>query len=533
MTQLGHAQSIRRTRGEVLLQRSISCQLPNLKPIRRDFDEIRAFQAVARYPSLVDTQAQEQPDKLIGQPLFGSYVIARRIGEGGMGVVYAVESQELGKTLAMKVLRGDSNKVSATTTARFIAEARAASAINHRNIIDVIDSAELPDGRRYILMEWLEGPTLRQFAKSFGPFSMEIALSILAQVCSGLQAAHDRGIIHRDLKPSNIIITPQPDNPYFVKILDFGIAKLSDPAMNAEVETQTSALAGTPAYMAPEQARALRDVDARTDIYAVGVMAYRLFCGQLPFCAHSIGELVHQQTTTAPEILSVRRGDLPGPWIELVHRSMSMDPAQRPQSAHELAGMMIAATPDGEAIAKRSASLLFTTEDGSFSGSQESGERAPDAWSHVSMPDGTILAAAPPTSAPQTSRYAIVGILMLLGIAGFLTFLVLRGQATSEETAVDPGETAGESQTEAAKEAPVQQPVITPIVVPLHDAAPAAAARTTMDAAAEAVAKSEEDRKVPKRKGGPKKDPTKKGDKGDKDPKDPKGNEEDLFNLRK
>lgn len=492
---------------------------------------------MARYPSLVDTQAEEQPDKLIGQPLFGSYVVSKRIGEGGMGVVYAVESQELGKTLAMKVLKGDSSKVSATTTARFIAEARAASAINHRNIIDVIDSAELPDGRRYILMEWLEGPTLRQFSKTFGPFSMEVALAILAQVCSGLQAAHDRGIIHRDLKPSNIIITPQPDNPYFVKILDFGIAKLSDPALAAEVETQTSALAGTPAYMAPEQARALRDVDARTDIYAVGVMAYRLFCGQLPYSAHSIGELVHQQTTTAPESLLARRGDLPRPWAELVHRAMAMDPAQRPQSAHELAGLMIAATPDGEAIAKRSASLLFTTQDGSFAGSQESGERAPDAWSHVSMPDGTVRAAPPMTaSAPPTSRYAIAGILVLLAIAGFLTFLVLRGPAMSEENAADPENSAGRSQVEtatdtaveAAAETPKPQPEITPIVAPLHDAAPASAA--TIDAAAEAVDKSDDDRKGPRRKGGSKKDPTKKGGKGDKDPK---GNEEDLFNLRK
>jgi serine/threonine protein kinase len=505
-----------------------------MKPIRRDLHEIRAFQPLARYPSLVDTEAQEQQDKLIGKPLFGSYVVKELIGEGGMGVVYAVESQELGKKLAMKVLRGEASKLSATTTARFVAEARAASAINHRNIIDVIDSAQLPDGRRYILMEFLDGPTLRQFAKDFGPMTMEVVLAILAQVCSGLQAAHDCGIIHRDLKPSNIIIAPQPDNPYFAKIVDFGIAKLSDPALGSEIETQTSALAGTPAYMAPEQARALRDVDQRTDIYAIGVMAYRLFGGKLPYSAHSIGELVHQQTTTAPEALNVRRGDLPGPWVELIHRAMSMDPNQRPQSANEFASMMIAATPNGVEIAQRSASLLFATEPGSFSTSQQGGERRSSEWSHISMPDGTALGAPETMAEPRSSGLAIAGIMVLLAMTGVLTFLVLQGRSSNQE----------EAPTELVpleEEIPPAEvlPVVTPIVTPLTDAGPAeaalgggdaATASTETDASPAAQSKTQGGRKDRKRNGGSKKDPP---PKDGKLPKPPDGNEEDLFNLRK
>ncbi len=492
----------------------------------------------------MDTEAQEQQDKLIGQPLFGSYVVKRLIGEGGMGVVYAVESQELGKTLAMKVLRGDASKLSATTTARFIAEARAASAINHRNIIDIIDSAELPDGRRYILMEFLDGPTLRQFAKDFGPLTMEVALAILAQVCSGLQAAHDRGIIHRDLKPSNIIIAPQPDNPYFTKIVDFGIAKLSDPALGSEIETQTSALAGTPAYMAPEQARALRDVDQRTDIYAVGVMAYRLFGGRLPYSAHSIGELVHQQTTTAPEAINVRRGDLPGPWVELIHSAMSMDPAQRPQSANEFAAMMIAATPAGVEIAKRSASLLFATESGSFSISQHTGRNTSKEWSHVSMPDGTApgapvpggtVLAGPHTTTAETrpSGWAIAGIMVLLVMAGVLTFLVLHQQSSKQAEADGEGEVEPLEGGEA--EAKVL-PLVTPIVTPLVDAGATEAAAgsdgapSQPDAGVKAKKKNEGGNKDRKRNGGSKKDPP---PKDGKLPKPPDGDEEDLFNLRK
>ncbi len=339
----------------------------------------------------MDTRtASLEVDELIGQPLFGSYVIKRQIGKGGMGAVYAVESAELGKTLAMKVLLGEAAKVSTTTAGRFVAEARAASAINHRNIITILDSAQLPDGRRYILMEYLEGPTLREFSKQMGPLTTDVALAVLAQVCSGLQAAHARGIIHRDLKPSNILINPQPDNPYFTKILDFGIAKLSDPTLGS-VETHTSALAGTPSYMSPEQARALKDVDHRTDIYALGVMAYRLFCGKLPYRAHSIGELVHQQTTAQPESLAVKRGDLPAGWVELVHSAMAIDPADRPQSAHEFADRMIAATPQGEAIARGAASLLFATETGSFSNTAPSAS-----WSHVSIPEVTEEVPPPP-----------------------------------------------------------------------------------------------------------------------------------------
>ncbi len=521
MTHRGHAQTIRRRRCEVLLQRCKTCLALPLKLIRSHVDEIRAFVLPARYPFEVNTEASGEPDSLIGQPLFGSYVITRRIGHGGMGVVYAVESQELGKTLAMKVLRGDAAKLSPTTTARFVAEARAASSINHRNIIDVIDSAQLPDGRRYILMEYLEGMTLREFAKGIGPLSIEVALAVLAQICSGLQAAHDRGIIHRDLKPSNIIISPQPDNPYFAKILDFGIAKLSDPALGSEVETQTNALAGTPSYMAPEQARALRDVDQRTDIYALGVMAYRLFCGKLPYKAHSIGELVHQQTTTSPESLELRRGDLPHAWTVLVHRAMAMDPAQRPQSANEFAAMMIAATPGGEEIAKRSASLLFTTETGgSFSTSQTGDAQRAQEWSQVSMPDGTQQA---PTQS-RSHTLGIIGIVLLLGLAGFLTFLVLRNRATdSASPAPVPPAATEPAATEPAATAP--EPVVTPIVVSLPDAAPLAETTSPVDAAPAADAKKR--RKTPK--GKPPKGKTPKGTPDKGNAKD----DDDLFDLRK
>jgi serine/threonine-protein kinase len=298
-------------------------------------------------------------DTLIGQRLFGGYVVSRRIGAGGMGAVYLVENQELGKRLALKVLLADRSKVP-DNTARFLAEARAASAIHHRNIIEIIDSSRLEDGRHYILMEHLEGDTLRRFARQRRPLGLETVLALLAQVCSGLQAAHARGIVHRDLKPSNIFVAPRPDNPFFIKILDFGIAKLEDPLLAGDVHTRTHTVAGTPNYMSPEQARALRDVDHRTDIYAVGVIAYELIVGRPPYNAHSVGELVYQQGRNRPPMPSKLRSGIPEAWDVLIASALATDRDHRPASAHELALLMIEATPGGEEIARAAAPLLFS-----------------------------------------------------------------------------------------------------------------------------------------------------------------------------
>ncbi len=308
----------------------------------------------------VEVNKVAEADRLLGLPLFGGYVITRKIGTGGMGAVYLVENAELGKKLAIKVLLPD-RSTSPTATSRFLAEARGASAINHRNIITIIDASELPDGRHYILMEHLEGTTLRRYARGLGPMPVDVTLAILAQVCSGLQAAHDRGIIHRDLKPSNIFVTPQPDNPYFTKILDFGIAKLEDPALAGEIQTKSQTVAGTPNYMSPEQARALRDVDHRSDIYSVGVMAYELLTGRLPYKAKSVGDLVYQQSSTTPVRISELRKDIPRAWDEIIHSAIQLEPANRPSSAQELARLLMEATPRGEAIARATASLLFTS----------------------------------------------------------------------------------------------------------------------------------------------------------------------------
>jgi hypothetical protein len=271
---------------------------------------------------------------------------------------------------------------------------------------------------------------------------------------------------------------------------------------------------------------------------------------------------VHQQTTTSPEVLAVRRGDLPVAWSNLVHSAMAMDPAQRPQSANEFAALMIAATPNGEAIAKRSASLLFATGSGSFSGAQDL-VRPPDEWSQVSMPNGTVPATA---ASRRPHAFAIFGILALLVVAGFLSLVLLRNSAKDADTTAAPAigtETGTEatSGTNAAtpEVSDVGAPVVTPIIVPLPDAMPkgvqaqaaldAGSSDTLADSDAAVKAGHRDDqgegtkegkrgsKRGDKRKKNPSSDPSSPRDSSGKGKSDktkpPKGNEEDLFNLRK
>jgi len=324
-----------------------------------------------------------ETDSLLGTRVFGGYQITKRIGAGGMGAVYLAENRSLGRKLAVKVLLTERSH-SSHAVARFLAEAKAASALQHRNIIDVLDTALLPDGRHYILMEYLEGSTLRHFARANYPLTLELVLAVMGQVCAGLQVAHDRGIIHRDLKPSNIFVSPQPDNPYLTKILDFGIAKLAAPDLTSDAHTKSRTVAGTPHYMSPEQARALRDVDHRTDLYAVGVIAYELITGRPPYIANSAGDLVYQQQTQAvTPPMQVCPGLTEG-WNQLILDTVSLDANKRPQSARELAMRMVEATERGTQIARATAPMLFP----SAVSEPLTGERSQPvaSWSDSSIP---------------------------------------------------------------------------------------------------------------------------------------------------
>ena len=220
---------------------------------------------------------------LIGEVLDGRYKVFKKLGEGGMGEVYAAEHVHIEKRFAVKLLKAEivSNP---EAVKRFQQEARSSSSIKHRNIIGVEDFGRLPDGRIYMCMELLNGDPLNEMIAH--PMGADRLLNILIQAGHGLAAAHAKGIVHRDMKPENIFVTQEGNPPNDVpKLLDFGIAKVAGNEGQNNL-TRTGTIFGTPFYMAPEQALG-SPVDARTDVYAMGVIMYECFAGSLPFQGES------------------------------------------------------------------------------------------------------------------------------------------------------------------------------------------------------------------------------------------------------
>lgn len=288
----------------------------------------------------------------------GQLTITRQLGQGGMGAVYLAEHRVLKTLHVVKVLLPQWTQ-NATIVQRFVNEAIAAAAIKHRNIIKVQDCAQLPDGQWYIVMEYLDGRTLAEYASAqAGPLTPHLILHVIAQVANGLGAAHARDIVHRDLKPENIYLTSLEGDPHHVTILDFGIAKLGEIAH--EPTTRTGQMAGTPAFMAPEQMRDLKSVDSRTDIYALGVMTYQLATGGwLPYqeggAPHSYyelsaAEIYHRQLTQPPIDPRKRVPTITEGWANTIMAALHPEPARRPQTAGQFAIMLAQATPgDGYA----------------------------------------------------------------------------------------------------------------------------------------------------------------------------------------
>ena len=222
-------------------------------------------------------------DHLVGATLEGRYHIEKKIGEGGMGVVFLAHHVVIEKPVAIKILRREV-ALDRSVVKRFVQEARAASRIGHPNIIDVTDFGTTPDGMTYQVMEYIEGLTLSELLKEKETLDLPRALNIVAQIGRALDAAHDKGIIHRDLKPDNVFLVDREGRPDFVKIVDFGIAKVApaDGKANEPRLTRVGSVFGTPEYMAPEQAAGRPDVDRRADVYALATILYEMLVGRVP-----------------------------------------------------------------------------------------------------------------------------------------------------------------------------------------------------------------------------------------------------------
>jgi serine/threonine protein kinase len=250
-------------------------------------------------------------DRLIGQILDDDYIVERKIGEGGMGVVFAARHAVLERPLAIKVLKREVMRDIATIR-RFEREARAASRIGHPNIIELTDFRTTHDGLSFSVMEYVDGVTLGAAIRADAPFDPPRTLRIAAQIARALGAAHDKGIVHRDLKPENVFLVDRDGRPDFVKIVDFGIAKVA-PAPGSANEprlTRAGSVFGTPEYMAPEQAAGRGDTDGRVDIYALGVIVYEMICGRVPHRADSMVRTLAMQMLDPVEPPTKVRPDL-------------------------------------------------------------------------------------------------------------------------------------------------------------------------------------------------------------------------------
>ena len=264
-------------------------------------------------------------DTLIGTTI-AQYEVVARLGGGGMGIVYSARDTKLGRRVALKFLpprwsHDDSAKQ------RFIREAQAASATDHRNICTIHDIETAADGQLFIVMAHYDGPTLKQRLEA-GPLPVDDAVEIAAQVAEGLAKAHAQGVIHRDIKPGNLILTEDG-----VKILDFGLAKLAAEALRLTLEGTTI---GTVAYMSPEQARG-DEADPRSDIWALGIVIYEMLAGQPPFRGHYAEAISHAIRHDTPAPLRAATSDVPEPLEQLVCRALEKNPADRVQSARDLA----------------------------------------------------------------------------------------------------------------------------------------------------------------------------------------------------
>ena len=266
--------------------------------------------------------------------LFGNYCVVRPIGEGGFGEVYLVENQLIQRRAAVKVLHPELAQ-NAELVHRFLNEARAASAICHPNIVEVLDAGSTPDGAPYILMEFLEGVSLQKRLADQGRQALPQVLRIADQVGSALVAAHAAGIVHRDLKPENLFLVPdtRAPNGERVKILDFGIAKIRlGSSSGGTVRTRTGMIIGSPAYMSPEQCKDSADVDVRSDVYSFATILYEMLVGTTPHVAATGTELLVMHLTRTPTPLRELVPQVPAKVDAAIMRGLAREREDRFQS---------------------------------------------------------------------------------------------------------------------------------------------------------------------------------------------------------
>ena len=294
-------------------------------------------------------QTLPPPSSLVGSTLSERYRVDKLVGEGGMGTVYLAEHMLMRKRVAIKVLHAEMTRLP-EVVARFEREAMAAANIEHPNVAAATDFGKLPNGAFFLVLEYVEGTGLRQ-AIAEGPMETARAVHIAEQIASALGRAHQLGIVHRDLKPDNVMLVTRDDDADFVKVLDFGIAKVPvgamDPGVKHSTLTQSGMVYGTPEYMSPEQALGQSDVDGRADFYALGVILFEMLTGSRPFDHESKVKLLGMHLTSDVPSMKERGATVPTALDSVVRRLMAKDAKDRFDNAKDVLEALDFATSRG------------------------------------------------------------------------------------------------------------------------------------------------------------------------------------------
>jgi serine/threonine-protein kinase len=393
------------------------------------------------------------------------YEIVRLIGRGGMGSVWEGRHASLGTRVAVKFIDPEYAR-SKDAQSRFVNEARAVATIQSKHAIQIFDHGVTDDGRPYIVMELLLGEPLDKRLERVGRMSLQETARMIVQVCRALQRAHDAGIIHRDLKPENIFLVRSPDDDdEIAKVLDFGIAKIKGPPGEKGMtsSTKTGAVLGTPYYMSPEQARGLRTIDHRSDLWSLGVIAFKCATGVLPFDGESVGDLLVKICTLSPPRPSMTIAGLPPTFDAWFLRALESEPARRFSTATELAEALGFAA--GISVKRGGAS----NPEGAPAMTESPGRLPVVPYAATPLPTGGMTSAPFVTSAsiPKSSKGAIFIVIAaaLLG-ATIGVFAVVKYLSASKDIPASAASPAPASARPADTTAPTSVTSLSALAVP-------------------------------------------------------------------
>ena len=291
-----------------------------------------------------------------GDLLAGKYEIERMLGQGGMAIVFAARHVDLDERVAIKVLRTDLGGDVDDVVRRFLREAKAAAKIRSEHVARVSDVGRLDSGTPYMVMEYLEGCDLEELQQRHGRLEIEQTIVYVLQACEALAEAHALGIVHRDLKPANLFLSTRADGSPCVKVLDFGISKFTGPGSGTR--TSSKGMLGSPIYMSPEQIRSVKDIDARTDVWSIGVILFELLAETPPFPAENLTKLVMKIVTDPPLSIQSIRDDVPPELEAVILRCLVKDRQERYQDVGALSAALWPFAPEGRLSAERIARVL-------------------------------------------------------------------------------------------------------------------------------------------------------------------------------